>query len=135
VARKKSDMDPVFLNSLQIFLGGLGLFLVSLVVEGRSNLVLPAEYYLALLWLSFLSAVSFTHWFILLHRPGVKVSGLNVWKFIIPVFGAVFSWIFLPDEYPSLIPVIGMLCIASAIIVYNAADIREGKRKIAGHHV
>jgi hypothetical protein len=47
----------------------------------------------------------------------------------------VFSWIFLPDEHPSLIPVIGMLCIASAIIVYNAADIREGKRKLAGHPV
>lgn len=135
VAREKSDMDPIFLNSLQIFLGGLGLFLVSLVVEGTPNLLLPAQYYLALIWLSFLSAVSFTLWFILLQRPGVKVSGLNLWKFIIPVFGAVFSWIFLPDEYPSLIPVIGMLCIASAIIVYNVADIREGKRKLAGHPV
>jgi drug/metabolite transporter (DMT)-like permease len=129
VAREKSDMDPIFLNSVQIFLGGLGLFLVSLVVEGTPHLVLPINYYLALAWLSFLSAVSFTLWFVLLQRPGITVSGLNLWKFIIPVFGALFSWTFLADESPTLIPILGMICIALAIIVYNAAEIREGKKK------
>jgi drug/metabolite transporter (DMT)-like permease len=130
VAGEKSDMDPVFLNSVQIFLGGFFLVLVSLVFEKKQVPLfdLPPDYFLALGWLSFLSAVSFTLWFVLLQRPGVKVSQLNLWKFIIPVCGAVFSWIILPDESPSLVPIIGMICIAVAIILYYAADMQLEKR-------
>lgn len=125
VAGEKSDMNPVFLNSLQIFLGGFLLFLVSLPVEGVTVHILPAEYYLSLFWLSCLSAVAFTLWFVLLQRPGVKVSGLNIWKFIIPVFGAVFSWLLLPDESPQLSSIIGMAAIAVSIILFNLADLRR----------
>jgi drug/metabolite transporter (DMT)-like permease len=122
VAREKSDLDPVLLNSVQIFIGGFFLFLVSLCRQGLPTGILPGEYYAALLWLSFLSAVAFSLWFVLLQRPGVQVSRLNVWKFIIPVFGAIFSWLFLPDESPRILPVIGMLSIAVAIVFFNAAD-------------
>jgi len=125
VAREKSDMDPVFLNSLQIFLGGFFLFLFSLPVEGWPELIFPAEYYFALLWLSFLSAAAFTLWFVLLQRPSVKVSALNLWKFIIPVFGAVFSWLLLPDESPQFSSIIGMVAIAGSILLCNLADLRR----------
>ncbi len=125
VAREKSDMDPVFLNSLQIFLGGFFLFLVSFPVEGISGRSFPVEYYLSLLWLSCLSATAFTLWFVLLQRPGVKVSQLNLWKFIIPVFGAVFSWILLPEECPQLSSIIGMVIIAASILLFNLADLRR----------
>jgi len=122
VAKEKSDLDPIFLNSIQIFIGGFFLFLVSIFQQGLPPIDFPAEYYLALLWLSILSAVSFSLWFVLLQRPGVKVSRLNLWKFIIPVFGAVFSWVFLPDESPGIFPVIGMICIAVSIISFNISD-------------
>ena len=125
VAGEKSDMDPVFLNSLQIFLGGLFLFLVSLPLEGMTVHIFPAEYYLSLLWLSCLSAVAFTLWFVLLQRPGVKVSGLNIWKFIIPVFGAVFSWVLLPDESPQLSSLTGMVAIAVSIVLFYRNDGRD----------
>ena len=127
VAREKSDMNPVFLNSLQIFLGGFFLFLVSVCQHGVQFRLYPVEYYVALLWLSFVSAVAFTLWFVLLQYPGVKVSQLNLWKFIIPVFGAIISWIFLTDESPSLFPIIGMICIAVSIILFNIPDIRQEK--------
>jgi len=127
VAREKSDLDPVLLNSLQIFLGGLFLFLVSVCQHGVQFRLYPVEYYGALLWLSFVSAVSFTLWFVLLQYPGVKVSQLNLWKFIIPVFGAIISWIFLPNESPSLFPLIGMVSIAVSIILFNIPDMRQEK--------
>ncbi len=122
VAREKSDLDPVFFNSLQIFVGGFFLFLVSVFQQGVPTRIFPVEYYVALLWLSFLSAVAFSLWFVLLQRPGVKVSRLNIWKFIIPVFGAVFSWLFLPDESPRIFPIIGMICIAVSIVFFNVSD-------------
>ena len=125
VAREKSDIDPVFLNSFQIFLGGFFLFLVSLFLEGMPDRIFPLEYYAALLWLSLLSAVAFTLWFVLLQRPGVKVSQLNLWKFIIPVFGAILSWVLLPGESPQFFPVIGMICIAVSIVFFYVSDIRQ----------
>ena len=125
VARGKKSMEPVMLNSIQIFLGGFFLFLLSIPLEGLPQRILPLEYYAVLLWLAALSAIAFSLWFVLLRRPGVLVSWLNIWKFIIPVFGAILSWLLLPDESPSLSSVTGMLCIALSIILFNLAVLQQ----------
>ena len=127
VAGEKSDMDPVFFNSLQIFSGGFFLFFIALFVEKVSFSLYPPQYYLALAWLSCLSAVAFSLWFVLLQRPDVKVSQLNLWKFIIPVFGAIFSWLLLPDEAPHLSSVVGMVIIAVSIVLFYTGD---GKKSL-----
>lgn len=71
-----------------------------------------------LLYLSFISAAAFSIWFHLLNIPEVKVSELNMWKFLIPVFGAVFSWIILPGEVPTPVLVTGMIVISVSIFFY-----------------
>jgi drug/metabolite transporter (DMT)-like permease len=119
VARHRAELDPVFLNSVQIFLGGLALWILSLPLEAQPTPALPWPYFAALGWLAFLSAAAFSIWFLLLRRPGVRVSDINVWKFLIPVCGALLSWLLLPEEGPSLWPVVGMLCIAAAIVIFN----------------
>ena len=125
VARHKAELDPVFLNSAQLFIGGLGLLLLSLLLEVQPSQPLPWSYYAALGWLAFLSAAAFSIWFVLLRRPGVRVSELNLWKFLIPVCGALFSWLLLPEEGPSQWPVLGMLCIAAAIVSFNLSGLRR----------
>jgi drug/metabolite transporter (DMT)-like permease len=77
-----------------------------------------------------MSAVAFSIWFILLRRPGIKVSELNVWKFLIPVFGAVMSWIILVNEQPEAIALIGMLLIGLSLIVMNAYHIRKNNKLV-----
>jgi len=119
VAKDKKKMDPLILNSVQIFLGGFLIFLISFVVEGPPHWSGPFSFYLVLLWLSILSAVSVSIWFTLLKRPGVKVSELNLWKFIIPVFGALLSWILLTDESPDTISILGMVSVALSILIYH----------------
>ena len=119
VAKAKQSVPPLILASAQLFIGGTALFLLSIPLEGLPAFgQFPLEFYLALAWLAFLSAVAFSIWFNLLKKPGVKVSDLNLWKFIIPVFGAILSWMILPDESPSLFPVIGMCCVALSILAY-----------------
>lgn len=120
VARHRSSLEPVFLNSAQIFLGGLSLWAVSLPLEGSMTWHMPWPFWISLLWLAFLSAAAFSIWFILLRRPSVRVSELNLWKFLIPVCGAALSWILLPGESPSFWPLTGMTCIAAAIVLFNA---------------
>jgi len=118
VSRHKGQISPILLNSYQLGIGGIVLMVISLPVEGIPVFDWDLTFIIALLWLSILSAVAFSIWFSLLKKPGVKVSELNMWKFLIPVFGAVLSWLLLPNEYPTLISLLGMVIIAGSILFY-----------------
>ena len=118
VSRHKGEINPVLLNSYQLTIGGIALILISLPLEGFPDIRWNMEITLALAWLSFISAAAFSIWFSLLKIPGVKVSELNMWKFLIPVFGATISWILLPEESPTVISIIGMIIISVSILVY-----------------
>lgn len=122
VAKDKNNMNPVLLTSVQIFLGGFFLLAVGISLEGVPKIFnQPPVFYLALLWLSFLSAAAFSIWFILLKRYSAKVSYLNMWKFIIPALGALLSWILLPDDKPTLPQAIGIVCVTASVIMCNRA--------------
>jgi len=118
--KNKKLINPLILNAFQIFIGGCLLFAVSLFWEGTPALSgLPLKFWIALLWLSIVSAAGLSIWFGLLQRPEVKVSYLNLWKFVIPVFGAALSWILIPGESPDLVTVIGMISVSASIIFYS----------------
>jgi drug/metabolite transporter (DMT)-like permease len=119
IARDARHIPPLILSSSALIMGGIMLFLISIPVEGLNFRNPPAAYYLSLLWLSCLSATALSIWFLLLQRKNVKVSDLNIWKFIIPVFGAILSWILVPDESPNLVSVSGITITAVALILFN----------------
>jgi drug/metabolite transporter (DMT)-like permease len=87
-------------------------------MEGPPRGSFPVDYWILLLWLSFMAAFAFSLWFKLLQRPGVKVSELNLWKFIIPVVGAILSWLLVPDEHPEWLTVAGMIIITGSLIMF-----------------
>jgi drug/metabolite transporter (DMT)-like permease len=128
VVKYRSGLPPLLLNSSQLMTGGLGLILLSAPFEGIAFRVNEAPYYISLAWLSFISAAAFSIWFTLLRRPGIKVSELNVWKFLIPVFGAFLSWVILANEQPEVIALTGMLLIGLSLIVLNVNHIRKNNK-------
>jgi drug/metabolite transporter (DMT)-like permease len=115
VAKRKGDLNPIALNSAQMLLGGPLLLCIAFPFEGRPDFNLPAVFYGELLWLAFISAAAFAIWFHLLSK--IKVSKLNLWKFLIPLSGAALSWIFIPEEFPTLPSLMGMLLIITGIVV------------------
>ena len=117
VSKNKIEISPVFLNALQIFMGGAMILILSLFFEEFSFTQKPLPYYLSLVWLSFISAAAFSLWFIVLSRPEVKVSEINVWKFIIPLLGAILSWLLITGEEPRWYTVVGMILIAMAVLI------------------
>jgi len=119
IARGAKHIPPFLSSSVSLILGGIMLFLVSIPFEGTDFTIPPPSYFFALIWLSFLSAAAYSIWFLLLQREGVKVSALNIWKFIIPVFGAMLSWVLIPDESPDLVSVTGIAITALALILFN----------------
>lgn len=125
IAKKKQTISPMVLTSSSLFIGGLSLFVISIPIEGLQVKTYPTEYFVALGWLSFLSAAAFTIWNSLLRRPNVKVSELSIWKFLIPVSGAILSWLILPDESPDVVSVVGMILIASSLVILQIQNRRN----------
>lgn len=128
IRKRKSNMSPMVLSSGSLMIGGALLFMVSVPIEGFEIKAYPFEYYAALAWLSFLSAAAITIWYTLLRRPGVKVSKLNSWKFIVPVMGATFSWILMDNESPDVYAIVGMLVVVLALF-YNNSRFKLKKSK------
>ena len=115
VKKKEYRIPPVVLTSFANFTGGIMLFITSLIVEKPQIGPFPTEFYFALVWLAIIPAAGFSLWYGLLQKPGVKVSELNMWKFVIPVTGCVLSWILLPGEKPDIPSVIGIVVITLAL--------------------
>lgn len=128
VVKKSAGISPVVLSSTSLIIGGLMLSLVSVPLEGINLGPFPPKYWYALAWLSFLSAAAITIWYSLLQRPGVKVSVLNFWKFLIPVSGAALSWLIITEEKPDLTSIFGMAVIASSLVALNFANRREQRK-------
>ena len=122
VSLKSKGINPFVLSSASLFIGGILLYLFSIPVEGPPQYSFPLKYWIILLWLSFMAAFAFSLWFKLLQRPGVKVSELNLWKFIIPVVGAILSWLLVPGENPEWLTVAGMIIITSSLIVFYKSN-------------
>lgn len=118
VSVRGNGINPFVLSSSTLFTGGLFLFIVSLPVEGVHRGSMPPDYWISLAWLSFMAATAFSVWFKLLQRPGVKVSELNMWKFIIPGSGAILSWVLVPGEKPDWFTVSGIIIISLSLIFF-----------------
>jgi drug/metabolite transporter (DMT)-like permease len=118
VSVRSKGINPFVLSSSTLFIGGVMLYFLSIPFEGSHPWPVSREYWIILIWLSIMASLAFSIWFVLLQRPGVKVSELNLWKFLIPVVGAILSWILVPDEYPEWITISGMVIITISLIMF-----------------
>ncbi len=127
VVKRGGALSSMMLTMVSNFSGGLMLFLFSLFVEPTTALsaALPLEFYVAIIWLAIIPAAGFSIWYYLLALPGVKVSELNIFKFVIPIVGVVLSWWLLPGESPSWDTVLGIVIISAAVVTLQIPAIRS----------
>lgn len=119
VSEDKGKVNPIFLNAVQMFFGGLMIYLVGLGTEGYQSFIgKPSGFYVSLGILVFISVFAFSFWFIALQCKGAKVSDINMCRLINPILGALLSWMILPDEYPTFSTVAGMIIIVSSLVIY-----------------
>ncbi|MFA7116552.1 MAG: DMT family transporter [Bacteroidales bacterium] len=131
IARDANNINPRVLAAFSLVFGGILIILLSIILEKPSwNTDVPAEFYYSWIWLSIVSATAIAIWYSLLQRPGVKVSILNFWTFIIPVFGALFSWMILPGEEPDFWSIVGMIIIGFSLFFINYANRHTKKSTI-----
>lgn len=119
VAEYKANIDPIFLNAVQMFFGGFLLYLTGVGIEGYRNFIgKPIGFYLSLGTLVFVSVFAFSFWFMALQDKNTKVSEVNMCRLINPILGAILSWIMLPDEKPTFNTVVGMIIIVFSLVFY-----------------
>ncbi len=127
IAKNKKAIPPLILSSSSLLLGGVMLMIFSTTIETIDLGVKPTEYYYSLFWLSFVSAGAISIWTALLQTKGVVISTLNMWKFIVPVFGAILAWISLPEEQPHTLSIVGMILISISLLWVNYLNRKRRK--------
>lgn len=119
--------NPVTLSGYQFFIGGIIMILFGYIAGGRVTNISGFGGILTLVYLGFVSAVSYTVWGILLkHNPVSKVSVIG---FMIPVFGVLLSALILGEtkEAFNVKSLISLLLVSVGIYIVNANFKRKNK--------
>ncbi len=112
--------DPVVISGYQFMAGGVVMIIVGLAFGGYVNFSAP-ESIGVLIYLSFLSAVAYALWGVLLkHNP---VSRVTVFSFSTSVFGVILTAIMLPEENTvdpvNLIISLILVCLGVFLLNFN----------------
>ena len=119
------DIKPLVFSSSQLIVGGETLLCISYMWEGFYGLPMQWQWWASIAGLVFISAVAISLWFVLLARPGVKVSELNMWKFLIPVIGSIEAWVFMKNESPTPTSLAGLIILTSSLVMLNYPVIKK----------
>ena len=125
--RYSSSTSPILLSGWQFMFGGAVMTLVGLVFGGTLK-INSAKAVIMLLYLAFLSAAAYSLWSVLLkYNP---VSKVTVFGFLNPVFGSVFSLIFLAEsESFGISAFISMILVSAGIYIVNRRDTVRKQKK------
>lgn len=114
-----ADRDPIMLAGWQFFVGGLTLCALGLIGGGRLTPP-PLQGIGVLTYLAALSAIAYSLWSLLLkHNP---VSRVAMYEFLIPVFGVLFSVVFLSERLQggqALMVVVALALIAVGTVIVS----------------
>lgn len=128
IKRFSAHEDPVVISGYQFVLGGALMVIIGLAFGGSISLT-NARGVLILVYLSFLSAVAYSLWGVLLkYNP---VSRVSIFSCTTPVFGVIFSWLLIKNE-ESVAPLniaIALVLVCAGILVLNAKLPEKMKRR------
>ncbi|MGO4729198.1 DMT family transporter [Paenibacillus sp. 2KB_22] len=114
--RLTATIDVLIITGVSLFVGGLVLTLLGLLLGGRVN-HFTLESTSNLIYLALLSSVAFCLWNMLLKYN--KVGKVSVYNFLIPVFGALLSALFLGETIFELKNLAALLFVSIGIYLVN----------------
>ncbi len=108
--------DPLQLSGWQLTLGGLALTAAGIISGGRL-VFYDSSCFLILLYLALMAGTAFLIWTMLIFRN--PVSRVAVFSLLIPVFGTLWSGLFLGEELLSLRNIISLALVCLGIFLAN----------------
>ena len=125
IKRFSGREDPVVISGYQFMLGGAVMVIVGLSLGGRVDLS-SFRGVAILIYLSFLSAVAYALWGVLLKYNAV--SRVTIFSFLTPVFGVILTKIMLPES-GSVSPVSMLIALALVCIGVFLLNFKYEKAK------
>ena len=120
-----AKVDIRVLNSAELAIGGIFLLILAAVSGSWQPFPAAGMFHAALAIKVFIAVATMVTWFALLARPEVKVSELNMWKFLIPVFGSIESWLMLEGDTPNVFTVTGMVILTASLLIFYNRPLRD----------
>lgn len=96
VKETTKDLHPVVIAGVQMTLGGILLLIFALQGASPYQMTYTLQGLALIIYLAFLSATAFSIWFYLLSH--YQVSAVSVHKFQVPMWGTLFSVVFLGEQ-------------------------------------
>lgn len=117
---------PAQVSGWQLFLGGTALTLTGFCMGGRLDFS-DYQCVLILLYLGAMAGTAFLLWTMLLfHNP---VSKVVVYNLLIPVFGTMWSGIFLGENILTIQNFISLFLVCCGIFLVNSGKLTKRKKK------
>jgi drug/metabolite transporter (DMT)-like permease len=110
------NIDVMVVTGYNLFIGGVMLALIGLVSGGRVNHFTASSSAL-LIYMAILSATAFSLWTLLLKYN--KVGVVSIFNFLVPIFGAMLSSIFLGEKILEAKNIVALVLVCIGIWLVN----------------
>ena len=118
LAKNKGKTMNVFLmTAWQMFLGSIIMLFFGIPVIKAGTFHFNEIAFILLIYSAILSAVAFSLWYVLLTYH--KAGDISLYKFMIPVSGAILSVIFIPGEIITINLIIALMLVSLGIVFIN----------------
>lgn len=122
IKKYAAKMDVVLLNGYQLLVGGA--LMMAVAYAGYPHFIpLSAGIIILLIYMSVMSAIAFSLWYVLLEHN--DVAAVTLYKSTIPIFGSMLSILFLPDENFVWILIPSLFLTAIGIIIFSRVPNRK----------
>lgn len=112
-----SDLNPVLVNAYQLLLGSAVLLIFSTPRMTFNSLQTTPLFWGLLIYSAFLSAVAFSIWYTLLRYN--KAGEVTLYRFVIPVSGAILSAFLLPKETITSTAIFALFLVVLGLVAVN----------------
>lgn len=123
-------LSPVTVNAYQLTFGSLLLLVLGIPTLLAGRLTLTPLFWALFIYSAFLSAAAFSIWYTLLKYN--KAGEVTIYRFVIPISGAILSAILLPDERLTISILAALILVAvgiSAVNHWQRSDAEEDAQK------
>ena len=122
VSKKIADKrHPIQISGWQLIIGGTALIIAGMVFGGKL-IFYDIKCVMILLYLAFMAGTAFMLWTMLLFYN--NVSKIAVFNLFIPIFGTMWSGIFLNENIFTIINIISLLLVCSGVFLVNCKKIK-----------